>query len=427
MKIRKLLLSLCLPISLVANSDIIVKKDGTTLEVFNVEIGSKYISFTKETSPDSDLGRILKEECFAIKTADGEMKTIENSSETDTPPTQVQKTESSFSVKDAIAASDNQKIIDSYNSATVTLNKYKEDPKKLHSGFSLTVWGIGNESIMSDENITVGIEPIETTAKKNGLYQFTVYNKTADNVYVDLTNSFKINGKGIARPFYDPTVYSTSHGNNSGGSLNLGAVTGALGMGGAVGRLASGISVGSGSSNVTQVTKADQPILIIPPYGKVALPFEKVVNGSNVSELAEVFYFAGSYYDFIDSYAPYAWGKRDYEDDGNSNIDSESIQLHKNGIVHFDQDKSPKTYRYQISYSTNPEFSQVNRTSFSVYLRGIYGFKPASKSSTFSSTLRQIVMDAPAEFIWGFGSIERGNDPNSKESKKALKESLKGL
>lgn len=408
-------------ISLSADADVIVKKDGTTMEVFNIEVGQKYVTYTKDSSPDSELGRISREQCFAIKTEDGDMKTLDAITSTSESIAE-EKNTSTPTIKDAIAASDNQQIIDSYNTSTVNLSNYKEDPKKLHSGFSLMIWGIGTESILSDENMTINIEPIETTPKKNGKYQFTVQNKSGNNLYIDLTNSFKINSKGVAKPFYDSTVYSTSHGKDSGASLNLGAVTNALGFGGAVSTLASGITMGSGSSSVTQVTKTDQPILVVPPHSKVALPLEKSDQGN---ELAEVFYFAGSYYDFLDSYAPYAWGKRDYEDDGVANVYSSDINLHKNGFVEFEQNNSPKTYRFMISYSTDPEFKEVNRSNFSVFLRGIYGFKPASKSSMFSSTLKQIIMTAPQNFIWGFGTIQKGDNPDSKESKKALKEMLK--
>lgn len=60
-----------------ANADVIVKKDGTTMTVYNIEVGAKFITYTKAESLDSELGRVNKEECFAIKTDKGEMVAID--------------------------------------------------------------------------------------------------------------------------------------------------------------------------------------------------------------------------------------------------------------------------------------------------------------------------------------------------------------
>ena len=72
-----LLLSAIVVTGNVTNADIIVKKDGTTLNVFNVERSSKSVIYTETADADAPLRKIPVEECFAIKIGDGEMVTIE--------------------------------------------------------------------------------------------------------------------------------------------------------------------------------------------------------------------------------------------------------------------------------------------------------------------------------------------------------------
>lgn len=330
---------------------------------------------------------------------------------------------------EAIPDATNKQLIDLYNKGMFEYpEKDKEDPSKIHSGLSFMVWGVGEESVLSDANMAITIDPTDKLAT----YQLTITNKTNNNLYVDLTNSFRINNDGIATPFYDGTVYSTNQGSNSGGGVNLGAVAGALGVRGAIGTLAGGVNVGGGYSSSLQVTKTDQPILVIPPHSKICLPGKKTVSGKEVKELPEIFHYAGSYYDLINSFAfsnGYdTWRNREKEISSKEiPIYSSQIKLYKNGFSEIKQSDSPKTFKYLISYSTDPNFSNVYRAGFSLFLRGIYGFKPASKSTGFSGKIINYFKNQH-EFplIWGFGTIEKGNDSNSKSSKKALKEMLNG-
>lgn len=395
-----------------ALADMIVKKDGTTLNVYNVEVGPKFVTFTKDASPDSELGRVRIEECFGIKTGDGEMIAVETLSNSQSSQTTASNTNQSTQPKviEAVAASDNKKLIDMYNSVFFEYpSKDKEDVNKLHSGMSLIIWGVGEESVLSDENMLILIEEVEWAQ-----YKISVTNKTDNNLYIDMTNSFRISRDGIASAFYDGSVYSSNTEKGSGGGLNLGAVTGALGVGGALGTLASGMNVGGGSSSSMQVTKTEQPVVIIPPHSKIVMPLKKKAKGKDLIELPEIFHYAGSYSDLLNSAAfdtYWGWGDRSNEISKNeTSIYSSQIKLNKNGFSEIKQSDSPKTYKYLISYSTSPEFNDVYRAGFSIYMRGIYGFKPISKSTGLSGKLYKFYKNdrnLQMPLIWGFGSIEK--------------------
>ncbi|MCM1077391.1 MAG: hypothetical protein NC411_08545 [Bacteroides sp.] len=432
--ITGLMVMLC---PLISFADIIVKKDGSTMEVYNIEVGTKYITFTKASSPDSELGRVLRDECFAVKTDDGEMKAIDTFNQNATQNEKKAENEAQSSGSDhktqkvvnSTPAADNQKIIDSYNSTHFEYQeKDKEEPNKIHDGLSLVVWGIGQESVMSDDNILIAIEPENQLEAK---YKISIKNKTESSLYLDLTNSFRIDSEDSATPFFDNSVYSTNLGKGAGGSLNLGAVTGALGMGGAVGTLASGMNIGGGTTSSTSVSKSDQPILIIPPHSKVYLPFQKEAKKDKVIELPEIFYYSPkntplNYNVIVNTF----WTNRTLKKDNNP-IYANDLELPKNGVVVFNIQNTPKTYKFIISYSLDQDFMTVNRANFNLFLRDVYGFAPvgAGFSSFYKKGLKEFIEQAPNEFIWGFGEFPKidGKSANSKSAGRALMKGIGGL
>ena len=74
-----------------------------------------------------------------------------------------------------------------------------------------------------------------------------VYNRTSEIMTIDQTKSFFVNSNGKSISYFDPTVKTTSVSNISsttkGGSINLGALTGAFGIGGVLGQIADGVNL----------------------------------------------------------------------------------------------------------------------------------------------------------------------------------------
>lgn len=110
----------------------------------------------------------------------------------------------------------------------------------------------------------------------NGEIVVAVKNNTDDIMIIDQTKSFLVNSDGTSESYYDPTVRVTSNTRSNsetrGGSLNLGAVTGALGIGGIIGTLASGINLGradtEGFSSTNTTYFSDLPQISLGPNGK---------------------------------------------------------------------------------------------------------------------------------------------------------------
>lgn len=127
----------------------------------------------------------------------------------------------------------------------------------------------------------------------NGELTAIVYNRTSEIMTIDQTKSFFVNSDGKSVSYYDPTVRTTSTTNMSsvtkGGSINLGAITGALGIGGIVGQLANGINLGGSGTNGTAETSttyvADLPQVSLAPHSNGAMSKTYHVNGLGAAAL----------------------------------------------------------------------------------------------------------------------------------------------
>lgn len=356
-----------------------------------MDIGNQFITYTENEDIESPLHRIPINDCFAIKIGEGELQAIANGTavlssaektEVSEHPDSKKKEDTSFPKKlDPVPAPDNQEIVRMFNSSKILDLKKQPNLKKLRNGNVTTIWGLLPESILSDKNVTVlinGINPGYINLTYTPTYQLSVYNKTKDNIYIDLANSFRIDRMGQASSFHDPNIYTSMSGKSGGGAINLGAAAGALGIGGAIGTLASGITMGANQSSGIQVTESQDRILVIPPGGTINMPLRNIMVDKNRQQVGECFDL-----DFL--------GKS-----------SEELNLHENEIVTLDPQNLGITNRYLISYSKDPEFSEYVQIPINFYLRGIYG------NGLLDSLKRRNFNPAPQAFlIYGLSKIQK--------------------
>lgn len=393
------MLMILIPMSLEA--DIIVKKDGGTLNVFNIEVGPKYITFTKEESPDSELGRVLCDECFAIKTAEGEMTAISDfnsngktsSSSEPAEPT----TEYSQICIPPNPAPDNMELINKYNNSIPKLRKPNKEGKTVKANDVIKALGFLESSVLSDSIVTISFEKVGVyyldygdegywgeDLSREGVYKVKVSNKSTKNIYVDMANSFRINSKGDAESFYDSKTLS--HTSNNGGSVgvNLGAVTGALGVGGVLGTLASGISLGKGNSSGTVVTETQDAIVVVPPGGTITMPQRIAVspNGKKVAKNYEKFFEVpglkgeqNKKHFTLDALIQ----KLGFKLERDRFYDLKEIYEFQGtpGIPNEIKSGSLKDFLISriITYSTDPSFNKYTSLKFDLYTRGFLGIK----------------------------------------------------
>lgn len=151
----------------------------------------------------------------------------------------------------------------------------------------LTMSSVGYQSVRTSHAQPTQSSPIPKEAKIAVAYSISstgdltaiVYNRTSEIMTIDQTKSFFVNSDGKSVSYYDPTVRTTSKTDMSsvtkGGSVNLGAITGALGIGGVLGQLANGVNLGGSGTNGTAETSttyvADLPQVSLAPHSNGAM------------------------------------------------------------------------------------------------------------------------------------------------------------
>ena len=287
------LAAMCMAGSYASAQDLIVKKDGSVIHAKVTKIGTAEVEYKKWSNQDGPQYSIAVADILAINYQNGDKETFENVSareKSQTAKSEADGQQSIVQVKpedlspEAKAAND--ALIAKYN-ALVELDITKRQEGKIGDKicWASAIYGIKNNSLITNDDIEIGFvtghllqrkktEPVEWQEGHGDLNQallLRVRNKTKRTLYVDLGNSFFIS-MGQATCYYVPSSTTTTHGASSGGSVNLGAVTGALGIGGVAGTLANGINVGGGSTNSTTSTTYSQRVIAVPPMSSVNLP-----------------------------------------------------------------------------------------------------------------------------------------------------------
>ena len=357
-----LILVLMLSVMLTYAQDVIVKKSGEVLNVYNVEIASKYVFYTVDQAGE-DIKRINKEEVFSVKVGDGEMRMIgENAkAESKKQETVDNSAPTNEGLIERKVADNNAELIARYNKRHDGFTDREPTDKVAKEGYAIL--GVTKESVLSNEDIEVefvcfteeeykrNYEP-KISYMDNGWYYIYIKNKTNNTLYIDLGNTFRIKNSGKVKVYYDGSSVTQSSGSASGASLGLGAVTGALGIGGIVGTLASGVSVGSGTQNSVSKTYGSQRVLAVPPLGKVNLPpfYHKGFGGIGDKKMLTVY-------------------------DSFSIIYPEKYKgiMKKNAVTDFTEEETLWKNQFMITYSLDQSFKNYSNVKFSLYLRQLIG------------------------------------------------------
>lgn len=370
------LLSMLLSLASVNAQDMIVTRNGDVIQAKVTKIGTTEVDYKKWSNQDGPTYSIAISSILAINYQNGEKEAFENVSANGKSQTTKSETDGQQSIvqvkpedlsPEAKAAND--VLIAKYN-ALVELDITKKQEGKIGDKIysASAIYGIKNNSLITNDDIELGFvtghllqrkktEPVEWKeghGDLNQALQLSVRNKTNRTLYVDLGNSFFIS-LGQATCYYVPSSTTTTQGASNGGSVNLGAVTGALGIGGVAGTLANGINVGGGSANSTTSTTYSQRVIAVPPMSSVNLPPQyfygkgarNVTKGLKQGE-------NGSMYILFPK-------------------DSEKGIMHFGDRYSYTADNSPLQFSCVISYSTEETCLSTKSITSNLYLRELIG------------------------------------------------------
>lgn len=253
--------------------DVIVKRDGSTILTKVLEVNQADIKYKKFSNQQGPTYTINKSEVMAINYESGDKDTFEDEAQAVVSMQVPANTSTPFGVNPNLAE-DNLRLVKEFNARKI---EYAGKKQKKDYWYETGILRIEEGSIMESPELKMDFSIKETDGKEiwdDGLVA-TLYNKTNKTIYVDLANCFLMED-GNAHPYYIPTATSTGHGGSTGGSVNLGAVTGAVGIGGALGSIANGVNVGGSSTNIKTTTTYSQRIVSIPPMASLSLAPQSV-------------------------------------------------------------------------------------------------------------------------------------------------------
>ena len=345
-----ILMLLCFCTSLQAQ-DLIVKKNGEVMAVYNIDIAEKWVYYTLEASTDDDLKRLSREDVFSVKIGSGDMQLLSAQNTEPKKDEQIIEDNSGPRLVERKTADNNDILIAKYNRTNITGIKVSENSTKLtkpsdkDTNNGVAILRVTEGSVLSNEDVEIQISLKHKGVSLFG-YEIFVKNKTENTIYVDLANTFRNMNNGESKIYFDDTQVTKTTGGSTGAVANLGAIASGVGIGGAVGAIASGINVGTkNDASVTQTYKNDR-IIKIPPRGKVALPPSYRANDKDVKEDYDLFVIGLP----IKDYNLKLWN-----------------------IYNFTEDDSPWRNHISITYSSVDDFSTYSQVKFSLYLGQIIG------------------------------------------------------
>lgn len=406
----------------IAKADVLVLSDGSTLQVSNLQIAPQWVFYTESDAEDAPIKKISIGDVFAYKIGDGPMTNVNSSSPQQAPAPATPSVADNKGPKqlEPVPAADNQSLIDKYNNHPDIVYKGKKpEPNKLTNYF-LSIWGIEDGSVLSDDNVEIGFDKVYQNNDNKGRVigmQIKVTNKTSSPIYLDLAACYKIMNGNHTMPYYTNSTYSVGSGKTQGASLNLGSVASAFGLGGFAGTIASGVNVGGGNSKSTEITTVEQQILSIPAHASVYLPGLKVSNGKEIIECYEPFYFSNTEMKTgRGGMIKTVLRSQDLtisEDKSNQrvpdmrNATSKSLDIHPWMQTNYTPENSPKHIGRVITYSTTPDFSTFTSLPVKLFLRGAYGIKGIGFNVVdFNDETYGVIPDYEY-FIVGPGSVKK--------------------
>lgn len=375
--------------------DLIVKKDGSVIQAKVTKIGTSEVEYKKWSNQDGPQYSIAVTDIFAINYQNGERETFENvcnngdgravKVETNGQQAVVQVKIEDLSPE---AKAANDALVAQYNDQVDfnILEKYQDEVGKKKAERGTALLKVANNSILSDDNIEVRcITGSLRKASKNSPARwashnycdnppyfitdnpailFSIRNKTNQTIYLDLANTFYVT-MGQSTCFYIPTSTTNLHSSSGGGSVNLGAVTGALGIGGAVGTLSNGINIGGSSTNTTSSTTYSQRIIAVAPQSMVHLSPQYLF----CNEMRKI--FNGLWYYYVSS--SIASNSYDYCVSVNFPSKSDEGPMMLGDNYRYSYENSPVKMSFFVAYSTSEQCTKENVLYSYFYLSDIFG------------------------------------------------------
>lgn len=350
-KMKKILLLLSLIAVDVHAQDIIVKKDGNTVVSKVLEVNTSEVKYKKFSNLDGPTYIISKAELLSINYENGDRDVFE-----DTAP----NSEPASNQAPVTDEQRNKELVALYNREYPAGEKLGELKNKAASE-CIFVMGASPTSTFANSEIELSLVKCKSEMPQgewgtNEVYYILMKNKTDRVIYIDKALCYRVTN-GLSKSMYEDTKQVTvSKGTSS--SLGIGTNIGPIGVGGS-----------SGSSTIASTSFNNVQYIEIPPHSMRYFSEDRwtFLNGIGNNrkykkvESGELFLFAPKFSP-DNSYFKYS-----------SLVKLKKGDIKKGEVKIFNEQESPFTQEYIITYSFDQAMTQKNSVNAKFYLHQIGG------------------------------------------------------
>ena len=352
-----------------AAQDIIVKKSGDTLRVYDLKINEKFITYREKPGKDSPSKRIGKAKVLSVKKAKGKSVTISQPDpasakvkvkqpvekvEKDTvvyfteilPQDSARKTaeKPAKELKGEVARAvspDNARLVGQYN---CPLGGYGgKEPKNSRAHRAVAIMGITEGSVLANEDVEVEITKCEGAMR----YNIFVRNKSDRTLYIDLENCFRIYDDGTFRPYYSGKQIRQNKKSNEKLTFSDKRTSSRPSYDNRRRTTSHGVTYNFEDRKETSQVVKEQKILAVPPMGKAALP--PLVYLDENDEIVSL------YDGFLVTLPATAYALRAWQ------------------TATYDEAHTPCRNSFIITYSPNKKMDVYSTVKFALYIRQMIG------------------------------------------------------
>ena len=342
------------------SQDIIVKNDGETMNVYDLKVGKKFITY--RLTPGGTSKRIGKAKVFSYQKKRSHSTTISDKKAaktqksvveqpTDTTfihiqtPVKPQKAEKHIGEIKRATADNNNLLIEKYSKAH---NNYdgkltKGTPAK----YAVAIMGIAPESVLSNEDIEIEITEYRRTKRARMQYYIYIRNKSDKTLYVDLENSFRIFNSGTFEPYYKGKQIRQNKKSNETLSIEQQSTVYSPKFAEVRKKNTRSSKYRIENKKNTQQKVEEQKKVAIPPMGKLALPPKYFVDNND---------------EIIKRY-----------DSFSTTINNLGRELHEWQTTEYNIAESPYKNSFIVTYSTEKKFTTYSTLKFTLYAKQLIG------------------------------------------------------
>lgn len=344
---RTILTIILATISLVAiqAQDIIVKNGGDTLKVYDLKVGTKFITY-RLTPDEKPARRISKSKVRSIKNNKKDTITyiVDHVAENDATITITEKEEKQHGEIQRPASINNSLIINRYNIRHDNYNNKRES--NTTANCAVAIMAVADSSILANEDIEIEITPDRKSQSLQAEYLVYIHNKSDRNIHIDFENCFRIYNNGSFKTFYNAKEIRQSRKSNE--SLTLTEYRKNPQYPGMKyknkERARSIRHNSSNSTNTSQRIVKEKKTATIPPGGKLPLPANISLDENN--ELVK----RGERFGFM--------------------FDR---NINKWQTISFTESSTPYRSSFTIRYSYDKKFATYSIVKFAIYAKEIIG------------------------------------------------------